>query len=64
MTERERIKRFYLTNHDFQVYVNKNCQTYNRSLDEELKNPITVEYYKSLQKGGCNEKRENGGENS
>lgn len=60
MTERERIKRFYLTNHDFQVYVNKNCQTYHRVLDDELKSPITVEYYRSMQKGGCNEKRENG----
>ena len=64
MTDHARIKRFYLTNHDFQVYVNKNCQIYKRSLDDELKSPITVEYYKSLQKGGCNEKREGGGENS
>lgn len=56
MTERERIKRFYLADHDFQVYVNRNCQTYGRTLNEELKNPITMEYYKSLQKGGCNER--------
>ena len=55
MTDRERIKRFYLINHDFQVYVNKNCQSYNRTLEQELKSPITWEYYKSLQKGGCNE---------
>ena len=58
MTEREKMKRFYLVNHDFQIYVNKNCQTYNRTLDEELKSPITREYYLSLQKGGCNEKRD------
>lgn len=64
MTEHARIKRFYLTNHDFQLYVNANCRTYNRSLDDELKSPITVEYYKSLQKGGCNEKQSNGGEDS
>ena len=64
MTDHARIKRFYLTNHDFQVYVNKGCQTYNRSLDAELDDPIVVEYYKTLQKGGCNEKRENGSEDS
>jgi len=57
MTDRERMKRFYLTNHDFQVYVNKNCQTYKRTLDQELQSPITFEYYKSMQKGGCNEPR-------
>lgn len=58
MTEREKMKRFYLINYDFQVYVNKNCQTYGRTLDQELKSPITREYYKSLQKGGCNEERD------
>ena len=58
MTDRERMKRFYLTNHDFQVYVNKNCQTYKRTLDQELQSPITYEYYKSMQKGGCNYKGE------
>ena len=56
MTEHAKIKRFYLTDHDFQVYVNKNCQTYHRTLDDELKSPITIEYYRSLQKGGCNAK--------
>lgn len=57
MTDRERMKRFYLTNYDFQLYCNKNMQTYNRSLDAEIASPITQEYYKSLQKGGCNERR-------
>lgn len=56
MTERERMKRFYLTEYDFQLYVNKDCQTYGRTLDEELASPITVEYYRSLLKGGCNER--------
>ena len=64
MKDHERRKRFYLTNHDFQVYVNKGCQTYNRSLDSELDDPIVVEYYKTLQKGGCNEKRESGDKDS
>lgn len=58
MTERERIKRFYLADSDFNRYVNKGCRMYGRTLDQQLADPITVEYYKSLQKGGCNEKRE------
>ena len=49
------IEKFYLEDHDFQIYVNKDCQSYKRSLDEELESPITKEYYKTLQKGGCNE---------
>ena len=57
MTEHQRMKRFYLVDYDFQIYVNKNCQSYNRTLDEELKSPITIEYYRSLQKGGCNERK-------
>ena len=55
MTDRERMKHFYLTDHDFQTYVNKGCQMYRRTLDEMLISPITVEYYRSLQRGGCNE---------
>lgn len=58
MIQTEQIHRFYLENHDFQVYVNKNIQTYGRTLDQELQNPITQEYYLSLQKGGCNAKSE------
>lgn len=55
---------FYLKDHDFEVYVNKGCQTYNKSRDEELDNAIVREVYKEMQKGGCNEKRESGGENT
>lgn len=58
MTDRERMKHFYLTDHDFNIYCNKNMQTYKRSLDEEMANPITREYFLSLQKGGCNAPRE------
>ena len=49
------IGKFYLEDHDFQVYVNKDCQAYDRTLEKELISPITIEYYKSLQKGGYNE---------
>lgn len=63
MIQIELIKRFYLENHDFQVFVNKNIQTYNRTLDHELQNPITQEYYRSLLKGGCNAKSDNREEN-
>lgn len=59
-----KIEKFYLTNHDFQVFCNKNIQTYGRTLNEELSNVITVEYYRSLQKGGCNEERSNGTEDN
>lgn len=58
------IERFYLTDHDFQVYVNKNLQTYGKKLVDELQNPITVEYYKSLIKGGCNAKQSSGAEDN
>ena len=58
MTDRKRMNRFYITDYDFQIYCNKNMQTYGRTLDEEMANPITQEYYKSLIKGGCNAKRE------
>ena len=58
ITEREKMKHFYLVDYDFQIFCNKNMQVYNRELDEEMANPITQEYYKSLQKGGCNAKRD------
>lgn len=54
------IEQFYLTNYDFQLFVNKNIQTYGKKLVEELQNPITVEYYRSMQQGGCNAKSEDG----
>lgn len=59
-----KIETFYLTNHDFQVFVNKNLQAYGRTLDQELSNPITVAYYESMLKGGCNEKRADREENT
>lgn len=56
------IMEFYLKNHSFEVYVNKGCQSYKKSRDEELSNAIVREVYKEMQKGGCNEQRD-GGEN-
>ena len=50
---------FYLKNHDFEVFVNKGCQSYNRILHDVLDDPIVIEYYRSLQKGGCNESKRN-----
>lgn len=48
---------FYENNADFKKYVDANRRTYNRTLAQELASPITQEYYKSLQKGGCNERK-------
>ena len=47
----------YYCNSDFERYVDRNAKTYNKTLKEVLQSPITEEYYKSLQKGGCNESR-------
>lgn len=58
MIQVEKMQKFYLANYDFQIFVNKNIQTYGRTLDQELRNPITQEYYLTLQKRGCNAKSE------
>ena len=55
---RSEIEQFYLTNHDFEVFVNKNCQTYGKTLEYMLQTPTTIEYFKSMRKGECNAKRE------
>lgn len=52
------IEDFYLKDHDFQVYINKGCQTYGRTPDEMFQNPIVREYYRSLMKGGCNHREQ------
>ena len=54
------IDRFYLSNHDFNIIVNKGCQTYGKTKDEMLANAIIIEICKEMQKGGCNESRDNG----
>ena len=50
----------YLTNYDFQLYVNKCCQSYHKSPEHIMASPVTVAYCESLQKGGCNAKSEDG----
>lgn len=50
---------FYLTDHDFNIYVNKGCQTYDKTPEEMFDNAIVWEVYKEMQRGGCNEKRSN-----
>ena len=57
MNNYSEIEQFYLENHDFQVFCNKNIQTYGRTLEQELQNPITIGYYETLQRGGCNAKQ-------
>ena len=46
----------YYCNDDFTRYVDRNAEQYNKTLKEVLLSPITQEYYKSLQKGECNER--------
>lgn len=50
----DQIKVEYLTNYDFQVYVNKCCQSYHKSPDYILTSPVTVAYLEQLMKGGNN----------
>lgn len=56
------IEKFYLTNHDFNIIVNKGSQIYGKTKDEMLENAIVKEIYKEMQKGGCNEERDYGSE--
>lgn len=53
-----KMKEYLTTSENFQDYVAKNMDTYDRTLDQELQSPITQNYYKSLQKGGCNYREE------
>lgn len=45
----------YYCNDDFTRYVDRNAEQYNKTLKEVLLSPITEEYFKSLQRGGCND---------
>lgn len=51
MAQISTIKNFYLENYDFQMFVNKNCQTYGKSLDYMLSTPTTIAYYKYMNEG-------------
>ena len=48
--------KFYEQNEDFKRYVDAALTTYRKPLAETFENPIVREYYRSLQKGGCNAK--------
>lgn len=63
MTEQEKINRFYLTNHDFNIIVNKGAQTYGKTASEILELATVREIYREMQKGGCNEQQDHRGEN-
>ena len=49
--------KFYEQNEDFRRYVDAALAIYRKPLAETFENPIVREYYRSLQKGGCNEAR-------
>lgn len=51
------IMTFYDSNADFKRFVDANAKAYHKSAAYIMDTPTTREYYESLQKGGCNEKR-------
>lgn len=53
----EMIDHFYLTNHDFQVMVNKDCQAYNKTPQEMFATATEQEKFKEMLPGGCNAER-------
>ena len=44
----DEMKEYLITNEDFQDYVAKDMEQYNRTLIATLTSPITQEYYKQL----------------
>lgn len=61
MAEISDIERFYLTNHTFNIFVNKGCQTYQRTKSEMLENATVIEVFREMQEGGCNEEQDDSG---
>ena len=51
---------FYDENADFKRYVDENAKSYHKSPAYIMDTPTAMEYYKSLLRGGCNERRERG----
>ena len=45
---------FFDENSEFQKYCLDDMKMYGRTLSQVLESPITVNYYKSKIKGGCN----------
>ena len=48
--------KFYDTDADFKRFVDASMKTYGKPLASTYDNQIVREYYRSLQKGGCNAK--------
>lgn len=46
---------YYHNNQTFKDFVDANARTYDKDVSFILATPTTIEYYKSMQKGGCNE---------
>ena len=61
MAEISDIERFYLTNHTFNIFVNKGCQTYHKTKSEMLSGAIVKEVFLEMQEGGCNEEHDDSG---
>ena len=61
MAEISDIERFYLTNHTFNIFVNKGCQMYHKTKSEMLSEAIVREVFLEMQEGGCNEEHDDSG---
>lgn len=55
------MKTFYETNPDFRRFVDANAKAYGKTPEYIMETPTTREYYKSLQRGGCNESKSKNG---
>ena len=53
----DNMKAFYQQNKDFRRYIDECAKTYGKTVDYMLATRTAEEYYRSLQKGGCNEER-------
>jgi len=51
----EKMRNFYDTNADFRRYIDDNAKGYGKDPSYILQTQTAREYYKSMQKGGCNE---------
>ena len=49
---------FYDENPDFKRFVDRNAKQYRKSPAYIMETPTAKEYFKSLQKGGCNARNE------
>lgn len=54
MTDINTMLKFYESNRDFKRYIDECVKTYGKDVHYMLETRTAEEYYKSLQKGGCN----------